>query len=190
MRAFVPYYDVVGVETSFEQVPLVNQFARPYYGSGHHCAVLAGLEAYFYQPLDMLRWRGYRSVYEGCSGVGLCPSEMLRARPEILTYLRGLDGEFRGMETILTDAQPPQPVSCSPASEVQVFERLSGGHRYIFVLRAPGKSGSCKVDLAVGSGVPAPESARVRFEGRSLPITGGHFSDTLAGPYSVHVYQL
>ena len=79
LRAFVPYFDVVGAECSYEEVPLVNQYARPYYGQGHNCAVLAGLEAYFYPPVESLRWRGYRSIIEGCSGVGLCPSEMLRA---------------------------------------------------------------------------------------------------------------
>lgn len=176
MKTFMPLFDVIGVETSFEEVP------EPQQSPNHPCAVLAGLEAYFYQPVESLRWRGYRAVYEGCAGVGLCPSEMLKARPAHVNYLRGLNGEFRGLEQVFTAPVPAQPVRA--VGPVQTFERQAG-HRYLFALSAPGhKEFPAKVTFQGVSG-----SVRVRGEARTLEVSGGSFSDTFAGPYTVHVYE-
>ncbi|MBT9588845.1 hypothetical protein IV102_36255 [bacterium] len=178
MKIFMPLYDVIGVETSFDEVPQ----PRPFRESGHACAVLAGLEAYYYQPVEGLRWRGYRSIYEGCAGVGLCPSEMLKARPAHVNYLRGLNGEFRGLEAVFTAPEPAARVSAQ--GSVQLFERVLEGRHYLFALSAPEARGfPLKVTF---QGVTGP--IKVRGEGRSLKAEGS-FSDTFAGPRTVHVYE-
>lgn len=177
LASFTPIFDVVGVETSFDEVPEADR----YRGDGRPCAVLAGLEAYYYQPLESLRWRGYRALYEGCGGVGLCPSEMLKASPAHLNYLRGLNGEFRGLEAVLL-APPSKTVSAQ--GSVQVFERVWGGKHYLFCMSAPGAKGFPLT--ATFQGVRGP--VKVRGEGRSLKAEGS-LRDVFSGPYSVHLYE-
>ncbi len=177
LSAFTPIFDVVGVEASFEEVPEANRHR----GSTHPCAVLAGLEAYYYQPVESLRWRGYRALYEGCAGVGLCPSEMLKASPAHINYLRGLNGEFRGLEEVLLG---PSAASVKTEGQVQCFERKVGGRRYLFAMSAPDAQ---KFPLQVTfRGVNG--KVKVRGEGRTLEARGA-FQDVFAGPYSVHVYE-
>ena len=178
LGSFTPIFDVVGVETSFAEVPEANR----YRASAHPCAVLAGLEAYYYQPVESLRWRGYRALYEGCSGVGLCPSEMLKASPAHLNYLRGLNGEFRGLESVLLG--PPEK-SVVAEGEVQFFERKTEGKRYLFAMSGPDAR---KFPFtAVFRGVVG--AVKVRGEGRSLQASEGRLKDVFDGPYTVHVYE-
>jgi len=177
LGSFTPIFDVVGVETSFDEVPEADR----YRGGGRPSAVLAGLEAYYYQPLELLRWRGYRALYEGCAGVGLCPSEMLKASPAHLNYLRGLNGEFRGLESVLL-APPGKSVSAQGA--VQFFERAWGPKHYLFCMSAPGAKGF--PFTATFQGVRGP--VKVRAEGRTLQADGT-LRDVFSGPYSVHVYE-
>lgn len=178
LAAFTPIFDVVGVEASFEEVPEANR----YRGSSHPCAVLAGLEAYYYQPVESLRWRGYRALYEGCSGVGLCPSEMLKASPAHISALRGLNGEFRGLEAVLLGGSEK---SVQADGTVQFFERQLQGRRYLFALAAPGS----KIFPFTASFRGVNGKVRVRGENRSLEASGGRFQDVFSGPYAVHVYE-
>ncbi len=174
LSSFTPIFDALGVEASFDEVPEADR----YRGSTHPCAVLAGLEAYYYQPMESLRWRGYRALYEGCSGVGLCPSEMLKASPAHINYLRGLNAEFRGLESVLLGV-PDKSVSAE--GEVQVFGRKG----YVFAMSSP----ACKKFpiTAVFRGISG--KVKVRGEGRTLEAVGGRFQDAFSGPYTVHVYQ-
>lgn len=178
LSSFTPIFDMLGVEASFDEVPEPNRHR----GSSHPCAVLAGLEAYYYQPVESLRWRGYRALYEGCSGVGLCPSEMLKASPAHLNYLRGLNGEFRGLESVLL-AEPQKSVQVQGL--VQIFERKVGQRNYLFAMTAPGVTDFPMT--AVFQGVRG--KVKVRGEGRSLEASGDRLRDVFAGPYSVHVYE-
>jgi hypothetical protein len=189
MRHFVPFFDVVGVETSFAEVPEPARHARPFQSAGRGCAVLAGLEAYYYQPPEMQRWRGYRALYEGCAGVGLCPSEMLRGRPALLTYLRGLNGEFRSLETVVPGPTPAEAVSCD-APGIQLFERTREGRRYIFAMSSPQQT---TFPVRAHFRLPARPKQRdvqVLFETRSLLLSGFTFADVFRDRYSVHVYQV
>ncbi|MCE7874461.1 hypothetical protein DYH09_29390 [bacterium CPR1] len=171
MQAFLPYWDAIGVETSFEEFPRVTQDPR------HPCAVLAGLEAYFYQPLEVLRWRAYQSVIHGCAGVGLCPSGMLQARPDMVSFLRGLNGEFRGLGPILAGGEPVE-VAWPPG-----FVGLARRHQGTLTLvAARDGTGQGPVTLEL----PFPQPVRVRFEGRQLTS----LKDVFAHPHEVHVYEL
>lgn len=180
MKVLMPIFDVIGVETSFEEVP------EPVQPGSHRCAVLAGLEAYYYQPVESLRWRGYRAIRAGCAGVGLCPSEMLKARPAHVNYLRGLNAEFRGLAEVFTAPTP------APGSGVRVsggalsFERQLGQRRFLFVM-SPVGGGPVPLKVRV-EGVRVGQ-VRVRGEGRSLEVRQGAFEDVLGGPYAVHVYE-
>ena len=110
MQVFVPDWDVIGVETSFEAVPKINQLAKPLM-KARKTAVLVGLETYFYQSNEVLRWRGYRAILDGAAGIGLCPSGMMQSRPDKVNYLRGLNGEFRGLAPILVADEPAEKCS-------------------------------------------------------------------------------
>ncbi len=178
LGAFTSIFDVVGVETSFEEVPEADR----YRGSSRPCAVLAGLEAYYYQPVESLRWRGYRALYEGCSGVGLCPSEMLKASPAHINALRGLNGEFRGLEAVLLGT-PEKSVQAE--GQVQVFQRQFQGRHYLFAMSAPGaKSFPMTASFRGLNG-----RVKVRGEGRTLESSGGRLQDVFQDRYTVHVYE-
>lgn len=176
LPSFTPIFDVVGVETSFEEVPQADRRRAP----GHPCAVLAGLEAYYYQPPESLRWRGYRALYEGCTGVGLCPSEMLKASPAHLNYLRGLNGEFRGLEAALLAAPEKAP---AVEAGILCFARSFAGKHYLFAMSAPGRSLPVEAHFQGVSG-----RVRVRGEARELKADGT-LKDGFSGPYAVHVYE-
>ncbi len=180
MKAFTPYWDAIGVETSFEEFPRVEQDRQ------HPCAVLAGLEAYFYQPLELLRWRAYQSVIHGCAGVGLCPSGMLQARPDMVSFLRGLNGEFRGLGPILAGGEPSDEPLTWPPGFVGL-SRLHQGALYLVVARDGAREGPLRLSLQVA---PHWQSARVRFEARSVPVRQGTLIDDFAHPHEVHVYEL
>ncbi len=171
MQAFLPYWDAIGVETSFEEFPRVTQDPR------HPCAVLAGLEAYFYQPLEVLRWRAYQSVIHGCAGVGLCPSGMLQARPDMVSFLRGLNGEFRGLGPILAGGEPVE-VAWPPG-----FVGLARRHQgTLYLVAARDGTGQGPLTLEL----PFAEPVRVRFENRQL----ASLKDVFSHPHEVHVYEL
>ncbi len=184
---FLPDWDVVGVEASFERVPELRRVTAAAQ-RGKRTAVLVGLETYFYQNPEVLRWRGYRAITEGAAGVGLCPSGMLQARPDRVNFLRGLNGEFRGLTPFLLGTPPAGRITAD-APGAELLEREAGGKRVLIATRAPGAAGALTVRFTAPSGVRF-QQARVRFEGRSLPITGGAFQDSFPGPYTVRVYEL
>jgi hypothetical protein len=187
MPAFIPHWDAIGVETSFEQLPRIAQVAKPLM-QGRKTAVLVGLETYFYQPNETLRWRGYSSLLEGAAGIGLCPSGMLQARPDKENFLRGLNAEFRGLAPIITAEEPPDRISCS-SSLVQTMERVLGGKRYLFAVRGSQEGGPLKVRFSYPSGT-AYAKVRAMFEGRKLTPAGSGFEDDFPAPKTVHVYEL
>ena len=127
MKTFVGSWDVIGVESSFESPVLIDKIAVPLM-TQRKTAVIVGLEAYFYQPLEVLRWRGYRAILDGAHGIGLCPSGMLESRPDNLNYLRGLNAEFRALAPAIMGEEPAQ--KCSADSDrVDLMERTAEGKR-------------------------------------------------------------
>jgi hypothetical protein len=187
MQAFVPDFDAIGVEVSFEQTPKINQFARPLM-QRRRTAVLVGLETYFYQPNEVLRWRGYRSVLDGAAGIGLCPSGMLQARPDKVNYLRGLNGEFRGLAPVITAEEPAEKlVVDSPL--IDSMERLLGDQRYVFAVRNQDHAGPLTVKFRLPKNASCSR-VRVLFEGRAIRPTAEGFEDRFAAPQTVHVYEL
>lgn len=187
MRSFVPDWDVIGVEASFAEVPRIREFAFPLMRE-KRTAVVVGLETYFYQPIETLRWRGYQAVVNGATGVGLCPSGMLQARPDKVNFLRGLNGEFRGLAPILA-APEPATRATTDAVGLQLLERVHEGKRTLLAARPEGATGPLTARFRLPGGVPF-KSVRVRFEGRTLPVTNGTFEDRFAEPKTVHVYEL
>ena len=150
-------------------------------------AVLVGLETYFYQSNRTLRWRGYRSLLNGAAGIGLCPSGMMQSRPDKVNYLRGLNGEFRGLAPIITAPEPAVKLSVSSAA-VETMERLHDGKRYIIAVSDAG-AGQGKVNFRF----PADEkwaTVKVLFEARAIEPRGAGFIDHFAKPRTVHVYEL
>jgi hypothetical protein len=133
MKAFVGKWDAIGVELSFESPVLINQIAKPLM-TAHNTAVLVALEAYFYQPLETLRWRGYRAVIEGANGIGLCPSGMLESRPDKVNALRGLNAEFRALAPAIMGDEPA--AKCTVDSDrIDMMERVAEGRRYLIAAR-------------------------------------------------------
>ena len=186
MKHFVPHWDVIGVEASFEHQPKVNEFAKPFMRE-RKTAVLVGLETYFYQSNRTLRWRGYRSLLNGATGIGLCPSGMMQSRPDKVNYLRGLNGEFRGLAPLITAPEPAAKLSVSSPA-VETMERVYDGKRYVIAVS----------DAGVGEGgvsfrFPADEkyaTVKVLFEGRVVKPADTGFVDHFAKPRTVHVYEL
>lgn len=187
MGAFIPHFDVIGVEASFEEVPRLQQFARPLMKE-RSTGVLVGLETYYYQPLSVLRWRGYKALVEGAAGVGLCPSGMLEAKPDRVNFLRGLNAEFRGLADVITAPEPTTRIT-TDQPVIQTLERLHQGRRYLVAVRNRDTAGSLRVRFTLPSGAAARQ-ARVRFEGRSLPVSSGAFEDRFPVPMTVRVYEL
>jgi hypothetical protein len=187
MKSFVGAWDVIGVESSFESPVLVNQFAKPFM-TRRPTAVIVGLETYFYQPLDVLRWRGYRAVLDGAHGIGLCPSGMLESRPDKVNFLRGLNAEFRALAPAIVGGEPR--AKCTADSpRVEIFERVAEGKRTLIVARTKEDAKSLRVNFSFPAEVAARE-VKVRFEGRAISASGGGFSDDFATPYTVHVYEI
>ena len=187
MKSFVGYWDAIGVESSFESPVLVNEVAKPLM-TRRPTAVIVGLETYFYQPLEVLRWRGYRAVLEGAHGVGLCPSGMLESRPDKVNFLRGLNAEFRALAPAFMGAEPAAKCSAD-TDRVELFERVAEGKRILIATRKKDDAKAVRVRFTLPSG-PTGAGVQVRFEGRTLAISGGGFSDEFATPYTVHVYEL
>jgi len=187
MKTFVNGWDVIGVESSFESPVLIDKFARPLM-TQRKTAVIVGLEAYFYQPLEVLRWRGYRAVIEGAHGIGLCPSGMLESRPDSINYLRGLNAEFRALAPAIMGDEPG--AKCSADSEsVDLMERIADSKRYLIVAGRKEKAQKAAVRFTFPSGF-ACAKVKVLFEGRTIQPSDHGFVDEFATPYTVHVYEL
>ena len=186
MKHFVPHWDVIGVGASFEHQPKVNEFARPLMKE-RKTAVLVGLETYFYQSNRTLRWRGYRSLLNGATGIGLCPSGMMQSRPDKVNYLRGLNGELRGLAPIITAPEPETKLTVS-STAVETRERMHGGKRYVIPV-SDGGTGQEEVSF----NFPPDErytTVRALFEARVIKPTKERFTDDFSGPRTVHVYEL
>lgn len=186
MKQFVSHWDVIGVEASFEYQPKVNEFALPLM-KARRTAVLVGLETYFYQSNRTLRWRGYRSLLNGATGIGLCPSGMMQSRPDKENYLRGLNGEFRGLGPILTSDEPVKHTSVS-SNTVEIMERVHQGKRFLFAVGDQG-AGAQPVRFTFPEGVTF-HHVRVLFEARSIQPAEGGFEDDFGQAQTVHVYEL
>jgi hypothetical protein len=187
MQAFVGEWDAIGVEASFEAVPEIRRHARPR-RKQRPTAVLVGLETYFYQPGHVLRWRGYRALLNGAAGVGLCPSGMMQSRPDKVNFLRGLNGEFRGLAPILAAEEPRQKLAVG-SGLVETTERLLGGRRTVIAVRGRDDAGPIHVRFALPPGTGCSR-VKVRFEGRTIQPTQKGFEDEFRRPHTVHVYEL
>jgi len=187
MGAFVPDWDVIGVEASFETVPEIRKFAVPLMKE-RRTAVLVGLETYFYVPNEVLRWRAYRALLNGATGVGLCPSGMMQSRPDKVNYLRGLNGEFRGLAPVLVADEPKEGLTVS-SNLIDTMERVRDGTRFLFAVRNKDDAGPLTARFDFPNGVRYSK-VKVRFEGRTLKPTAGGFEDEFPQPQTVHVYEL
>ena len=190
MKEFVGAWDIIGVEASFMTVPEFATHAKPFMKE-RPAAMMVGLETYFYQANEALRWRAYRSIYNGATGVGLCPSGMMQSRPDKENYLRGLNGEFRGLAPILVAPEPAARVTCDAPEAVLTFERELDGKRYVSALRELKKiewrAGGVRFTFPAGTTYRA---VRVRGEARTLAPDATGFADRFADQFAVHVYEL
>lgn len=144
--------------------------------------MLAGLEAYYYQPLESLRWRGYRALYEGCAGVRTVSLGNAQGQSRPPQLLAGPERRVtNGLEAVLL-APPGKSVRAQGA--VQFFEEPGVRSTTCLPLAHPGAQGF--PFTATFQGVRG--SVKVRGEGRNLQADGT-LRDVFAGPYSVHVYE-
>lgn len=187
MSAFMPAWDVIGVEASFETVPEINRVTVPLM-KGRRTAVMVGLETYFYQPDIVLRWRGYRAVLNRAAGVGLCPSGMLESRPEKVNFLRGLNAELRSLAPVITDRPPSEPVTCD-TEQVETLQRPHEGKLYVLAARGTQGAGPLKVAFRPPAG-KRDSIVRVLFEGRTIQPTAAGYEDQFATPRAVHAYEV
>lgn len=185
MTHFIPHLDVIGVEASYEQVPKIREFAKPLMKE-KATAILVGLETYYYQPLEVLRWRGYLSLIEGAAGVGLCPSGMLTARPDKVNFLRGLNGEFRGLAPFILASEPSLKTSCD-SQAIELFEREREGRRLLVALPARGARAPGEVTFTLPGGY---SKLGDRAEQRKLSLEGRRFRDSFPTSFTVRVYEV
>jgi hypothetical protein len=113
---------------------------------------------------------------------------MLQARPDRVSDLRGLNGEFRGLAPVITAAAPPDSLAVS-SSRVDTMERLLDGKRYVFAVRGKDSPGPLTVRFRFPQS-GAYSRVKVRFEDRTIQPTTDGFEDHFDAPQSVHVYEL
>ncbi|MGC8669452.1 MAG: hypothetical protein ACP5VE_15200 [Chthonomonadales bacterium] len=179
-RAF-GFLDVVETEMGLTWIPNAEAARRD---AGRSFCVVAGMECYYTQSAEMIRWRMYRAIMEGVNGIGICPSGMLAAKPELVSLLRGLHAEVEAIRPFLAGALPLHASSGNPA--VSVWAKRTGNEILVVAART-----SSAGPLAGTITVPSAEgTADVLFEGRNLPVRGGKITDEWKGPYAVHVYRL
>lgn len=154
---------------------------------GRPVAVIAGLECYYYQPIDVVRWRTYEALRQGANGIGICPSGMLQYRPETISFLRGLYAEVQALQGMLAGKAPSMAAESSTTA-ITFWEKQDGKIRYLVAM--------------TGSKAPAPNNREatftlpiktakvdVLFEGRSVPVVNKQFTEAFADPYMVRVYR-
>ena len=178
------YLDVLDVEPGLMWTPDSYSVRR---ATGRPNAVIAGLECYYFQPPSMLRWRGLRALRQGANGIGICPSGMLAAKPEIISFLRGLHGEIEGLEPLFT-GKTPTDMTKTESPAVTVWERQAGKTRYVVAM--VGERLPIEANRQVAFTLPVQaEKGDVMFEARTVAVKGGRFTDVFETPYAVHVYR-
>ena len=138
--------------------------------------------------LPVLRWRGYRAVLDGAAGIGLCPSGMLESRPDMVNYLRGLNGEFRALAPAIM-ADEPQAKCSVDSARIDLMERVQDGNRYLIAVRNQDDAAAIDARFSWPAGF-RPRSVKVLFEGRTIQPEDQGFADKFAAPYAVHVYRI
>jgi hypothetical protein len=179
------YLDVLDVEPGLTWTPDSQGVRRE---AGRPIAVIAGLECYYFQSTDMLRWRTYEALRKGANGVGICPSGMLHSRPETVSFLRGLHAEVAALQGMLTGMIPP---TASKSSNVGIthWERQDGKTRYLVAML--GDKQLAEKDRQVAFTLPLKATkVDVLFEGRSLPVVDRQFTDDFVEPFTVRIYRV
>ena len=143
------HLDVLDVEPGEMWTPDSHGVRR---ATGRPNAIIAGLECYYFQTPNVLRWRTYEALRKGANGIGICPSGMLAPKPETISFLRGLHGEIQGLEPLLTGKAPTDMTKTDNAA-VTVWERQAGKTRYVVAM--------------VGDRLPSEASRQVTF---TLPV--------------------
>jgi hypothetical protein len=178
------FLDVIDVEPGLTWTPDCHGVRK---AAGRPVSMVAGLECYYFQPINVLRWRVYEALRQGANGIGICPSGMLGPRPEIISFLRGLHGEVEGLRPMLA-SKPPAEAARVSNPDVTLWERQDGKTRYLVALVGDRKGADR--ELQVSFTLPMKTGrVEVLFEGRTLAAEGGRFTDTFAKPYTVHVYR-
>lgn len=176
------FLDELDVEPGLTWTPDCHAVRR---AAGRPVAVVAGLECYYFQPERLLRWRTYEALRQGANGIGICPSQMLRCKPEIVSYLRGLYGEVQGLQAMLTGRAPAQETKADRAG-LTVWERQDGKTRYVVAQVGERRPDEPVVTFTLPA---AGKRIDVLFEDRTLAVEGGHFTDRFGEPYTVRVYR-
>lgn len=179
------FLDELDVEPGLTWTPDSQAVRR---ACGRPVAVVAGLECYSYQPVELLRWRAYEALRQGANGVGICPSGMLAPKPEVIGFLRGLYGEVEGLKGMIAGKERTGKTTASSAG-VTVWERTDGAARYVVAMT--GEKPLPMAEREVTFTLPAGEKrVEVLFEGREVPVKERTFTDRLEGAYTVRVYRV
>lgn len=145
------------------------------------------MECYHFQPPEVMRWRMYALLSGGASDVGICPSGMLAARSESVSYLRGLYAEEAALEPMLTGDEPAKMSTCNNPSAAP-WEREQHGVRYLVAMsRSPDHANSQKYEIKLPMDAA---KITVMFEGRQVDTNGRTFADRLEDGFAVHVYSI
>jgi hypothetical protein len=179
------FLDVLDVEPGLTWSPDSHAVRR---AAGRPLAVVAGLECYYFQSMATLRWRAYEALRLGANGIGICPSGMLQARPETVSFLRGLYAETAAQQGMLAGTVPPATAKAS-STGITLWEKQDGKARYLIAMLS--ESPLAEKERQVSFTVPVKSlTAEVLFEGRRLPVRGGMFTDQFDVPFTVRVYRL
>ena len=127
-------------------------------------------------------------MLDGASGIGLCPSGMMQSSPRQVNYLRGLNGEFRGLAPVIMADEPAAKVTAD-TDHIDTLQRVLDGKHYIIAVRNKDDAGVIKARVAIPADL-AGAQVRVLFEDRKIHADGQGFADEFSGPQTVHVYEL
>ncbi len=184
MAEYFGFLDLIDVEPGLTWLPDANAFREK---AGRPVCVLGGLECYYAQPPEVLRWRVYEAMRQGVNDLGICPSGMLCARPESVSLLRELYAQTAAMQEMLALPAPKVATTCDN-QVISIWERQTAAGRDIVAMRNPGDETE---PIKVGFTLPAAaRGIKLLFEPRKVTVSQQTFTDVFDRPYAVHVYRV
>jgi hypothetical protein len=141
----------------------------------------------------------YTALIAGASGLQWYSYELGQNVPDLWQAVQDIVGEMNSLEAVITEPDSSSPATVqilsgpvqSPETSgrsydsIQFVQKENLGEQYLFVVNVAEDTVEARFSGLPGSAVHAV----VLFEDRSVPITGGAFSDTFAAA-DVHVYKV
>lgn len=114
----------------------------------------------------------------------------LLSDPEMLAGVTAINAQIRELAPVLNRPTLLAGVAVKSSDEpapIAVMAKQHGGKTYVFAVNMSNQPTQGTFELH--DAAQAGDSASVRYESRSLPVSGGQFADQFE-PYQVHIYEL